>query len=184
MYVTLKFARRFFNLANISLHGARLPSFRVAVLKQRPILLYDVLKKAISSRDLCLKRYAGIRWGRTGLTGLQYATTCVFLLLSLSSSLSEPAILPKLLIRLLHKAVQDPTATNIKLVYHVLSGPNFDLLNIISVDLFIELQENLLQILRVLEATDHLANIFCLAIFAVCIKKFNASSYYRPVFVV
>ena len=96
---------------------------------------------------------------------MQYATTCVFLL-SPSSSLPEPAILPRLMARLLQKAVQDPTTTNIKLIYHVLSGPKFDLLNIMPADLVIGLQENLLRILRALEATDHSANLLCLAIFA------------------
>lgn len=68
--------------------------------------------------------------------------------------------------RLLQKAVQDPTTTNIKVIYHAFSGPELDLLNIFPADLVIRLQENLLRILRALEATDHSTNLLCLAIFA------------------
>lgn len=44
-----KFACRFFNVANETLYGAHVPSFRSTALKQRPILLYNLLTKAISS---------------------------------------------------------------------------------------------------------------------------------------
>lgn len=74
--------------------------------------------------------------------------------------------MPRLLTRLLQKAVQDPTITNIKLIYHMLSGSKFDVLSLIPADLVDGLHENLLRILRAPEATDHSTNLLCLAIFA------------------
>lgn len=78
----------------------------------------------------------------------------------------EPALLPRLFARLLHKAIQDPTTDNIKVIYHAFSRLEGDLLDTIPADLIIRLQENLLRLLRAFEATDHSNNLLCLAIFA------------------
>ncbi len=78
----------------------------------------------------------------------------------------EPAILPRFLSTLLNKAVREPTASNIRSIYGVVSGPKFDLLRMMTPDLLMELQEQLLKILLALEAADHSANLLCLAILA------------------
>lgn len=78
----------------------------------------------------------------------------------------EPTILPRLLTTLLHKAVREPSASNIRSIYGVVSGPKFHLLHTMTPDLLIELQEQLLKTLLALEAADHSANLLCLAILA------------------
>lgn len=72
--------------------------------------------------------------------------------------------MPDLLEKLLHKAIQNPTAAHLQSIYAIVSGSRHDLLKLVSPDLFIRLQEHLLDILRVLEAEEHSANLLCLAI--------------------
>lgn len=76
----------------------------------------------------------------------------------------EPAILPAFIIKLLDRAVQAPSISSIRPIYVVFKGLRLELHGNLSINLLVLLQDELIKMLKNLEAGDHSANLICLAI--------------------
>ncbi len=77
-----------------------------------------------------------------------------------------PAALASFLQELLGRAVQAPSAGNIRPIYSILSSVGFNFLDILPLETVNRFQLQLIKILKGLEVEDHSANLICLAILA------------------
>lgn len=99
------------------------------------------------------------------LTAKQYATICTSLLCT-DLQVPAPAAVAPFLQSFLEKAVQAPSAENIRPIYSILSGVGFGFLDILASETVNHFQLQLIKILKGLEVEDHSASLICLAILA------------------
>ncbi|KAI9715876.1 MAG: hypothetical protein M1812_005696 [Candelaria pacifica] len=133
--------------------------FRNAILSQQPLLLDDLLKKAIDPLN----------------DTEQYLLPCVALLSApLPHDMPYPASMPGFFLRAVEHAAQTPSATTIRPIYALLAGSCNGLLTILPSQTVARFQEQLIKVLKNLE--DHSVNLLCLATFATIIKSQKESS--------
>lgn len=77
-----------------------------------------------------------------------------------------PAAVAPFLQKILEKAVQAPSAENIRPIHSILSGVGYGFLDILPLETVNRFQLQLIQILKGLEVEEHSANLICLAILA------------------
>ena len=126
--------------------------FRDVLLRKDPLLLAHLLQGATSpppheSGDLYLK-------------------TCVAVLSKpLPDDVPPPALLRPFLQRLLDFAVESPSTSTIRGLYHTIKGIGIQSFEILPARTVVDFQNRLLEMLTQLD--DHCANLLCLAIFAI-----------------
>ena len=99
------------------------------------------------------------------LTAQQYSTTCTSLMTA-PLQVPIPSTVASFLQRLLERAVQAPTAENVRPIYLTLSGVGFNFLEILPLEIVARFQSQLIKILKDLEVEDYSANLICLAVLA------------------
>ena len=128
---------------------ATITAFRDAILEQEPTLLAALLEKAnLQDRRAC-----------------PYTAVCISLLpCPLPTGYAVPASLPAFLLKLIRRAADSACASTVRPIYSVIEGVGAGILDILPLETVIQLQEQLIAVLRGLE--DHLMSLLCLAIFA------------------
>ncbi|KAL2042947.1 hypothetical protein N7G274_004005 [Stereocaulon virgatum] len=128
---------------------ACIPSFRDAVLRQKPMLLDTLLSKAVGSESGFDK----------------YSTPCSSLL-SLPLDIAIPSTFPVFLTGLVEKAVCTLSPATIRPIYHVLSAVGSSYLDALPIDVLTHLQDRLVEVLTKLDMDDHFGDLLCLGVLA------------------